>query len=760
MTKPPSPIGSHSSHWGAFSGQWVGDRLVITPHPGDPDPNPLIQNFPDALRHRARVARPMVRRGWLEHGPGPDSRRGRDAFVEMEWDDVLDLLAAELKRVRDNHGPGAVFGGSYGWSSAGRFHHAQSQLHRFLNIGLGGYVRSVNSYSAGASMVILPHVLGGYDDVTRRNVSWNEIVTDTDIVLAFGGMATKNSRVASGGISRHTEHGDMIAASKRGAQFVLIGPLKSDLPDEVNNEWLPIKPGTDTALMLALAHTLVADGAHDRGFLDSHCSGWSIFEDYLMGRSDGQPKDAAWAGAITGVASADIVALARRLPGKRVLVVVSHSLQRAEHGEQPVWMGSVLAAILGQHGLPGGGYSYALGAIANYGKPQNAVPIAALSQGQNSVRDFIPVARIADMLLNPGAPFDYNGERLTYPDIKLVYWAGGNPFHHHQDINRLRKAFAQVDTLVVHEMAWTATARHADIVLPCTMTLEREDIGGAPTDPLMIAMHRLAEPFGAARDDYAIFTDLAKRLGCAEAFTEGRSVEAWLRHLYGFTQDALAKKGFEAPDFDTFWQRGELRLPQLAHDGGPIRAFRDDPVTRPLATASGRIEIFSETVAGFGYADCPGHPTWLPPADVVSTAHPLQLVANQPATRLHSQFDFGGHSAALKHRGREVARLHPADAAARGIAEGDIIKLFNERGACLAAVDPHRGHPCRRGATADRRLVRSAGSGRRQGAVRARQSQRTDAGRRHLIAGTRLLRPAHDGRGRALQRQPAADPGL
>jgi biotin/methionine sulfoxide reductase len=686
MTKSPSPIGSHSSHWGAFSGQWVGDRLVITPHPGDPDPNPLIQNFPEALRHRARVAKPMVRRGWLERGPGQDSRRGRDAFVEMEWDDALDLLAAELKRVRDTHGARSVFGGSYGWSSAGRFHHAQSQLHRFLNTALGGYVRSVNSYSAGASMVILPHVLGGYDDVTRRNVSWGEIVTDTDIVLAFGGMATKNSRVASGGISRHTEHGDMIAASKRGAAFVLIGPLKSDLPDEVNNEWLPIRPGTDTALMLALAHTLVSDGTHDRGFLDSHCSGWSIFEDYLMGRSDGQPKDAAWAAAITGIAAAEIVALARRLPGKRVLVVVSHSLQRAEHGEQPVWMGSVLAAILGQHGLPGGGYSYALGAIANYGKVQNAVPIAALSQGQNSVRDFIPVARIVDMLLNPGSPFDYNGESLTYPDIKLVYWAGGNPFHHHQDINRLRKAFAQVDTLVVHEMAWTATARHADIVLPCTMTLEREDIGGAPTDPLMIAMHRLAEPFGEARDDYAIFTDLAKRLGCAEAFTEGRSVEAWLRHLYRFTQDALAAKGFEAPDFDTFWQRGELRLPQLTHDGGPIRAFRDDPVARPLSTASGRIEIFSEKIAGFGYADCPGHPAWLPPADVVSSAHPLQLVANQPATRLHSQFDFGGHSAALKHRGREVARLHPADAAARGIAEGDIIKLFNERGACLAAA--------------------------------------------------------------------------
>jgi Anaerobic dehydrogenases, typically selenocysteine-containing len=136
----------------------------------------------------------------------------------------------------------------------------------------------------------------------------------------------------------------MIAASARGTQFVLISPLKNDLPDEVNDEWLPIRPGTDTALMLALAHTLVADGSHDRQFLDSHCSGWEVFEDYLMGRSDGQPKHAAWASAITGIAAEEITALARRLPGKRVLVVVAHALQRAEHGEQPVWMGSVLAA--------------------------------------------------------------------------------------------------------------------------------------------------------------------------------------------------------------------------------------------------------------------------------------------------------------------------------------------------------------------------------------------------------------------------------
>ncbi|MES2030032.1 MAG: molybdopterin-dependent oxidoreductase, partial [Pseudomonadota bacterium] len=174
MTKQPNDNAkkSHSSHWGAFSGQWVDGKLVITPHPIDPDPNPIIQNFPEALRHKARIAKPMVRRGWLENGPGPDERRGRDAFVEMEWDEVLDLLAGELKRVKDTYSAKAIYGGSYGWSSAGRFHHAQSQIHRFLNVALGGYVRSVNSYSAGASTVLIPHILGNYEDMTRRNIGW------------------------------------------------------------------------------------------------------------------------------------------------------------------------------------------------------------------------------------------------------------------------------------------------------------------------------------------------------------------------------------------------------------------------------------------------------------------------------------------------------------------------------------------------------------------------------------------------------------
>src|ERR1700730_14221853 len=673
----------HSSHWGAFSVLARGRDIEVVPHPEDPDPSALLGNIPAAVSHRARIARPMVRRGWLERGPAPDGRRGRDEFVAVSWSRALDLVAAELRRCYGEYGPRAIFGGSYGWASAGRFHDAQRQIHRFLNFD-GGYVRSVNSYSSGAATVILPHILGPQGAVAGNNVSWAELVSESELVLAFGGMALKNNDVGGGGTSRHIARAQLRQARDRGIEFHLIGPIRDDMPREIEAVWHPIRPGTDVALLLGLAHTLVTEGRHDRAFLDRYCVGYEIFEGYLLGHGDGQPKDADWASAICGMPADEIVGLAGRAAGRRTLITCSQSLQRTEHGEQPVWMGVVLAALLGQVGLPGGGFAYALGSTSNTGKPPLAVPLPTLPIERNSIADFIPVARITDMLLHPGEVFDFNGQRLTYPDIRLVYWAGGNPFHHHQDLNRLRDAFARPDTVIVHESAWTATARHADIVLPATITLEREDIGGSPGDPLLVAMHRAVPAYAEARDDYDIFSVLAERLGIAQRFTEGRSARQWLRHLYEPTRRALLEGGAEAPDFDEFWATGELALRTLPWDGGIVRAFRRDPGAAPLPTPSGKIEIASAKIADFGYSDCPGHPTWLPPAEGPNSRFSLQLVANQPATRLHSQLDFGATSLKSKINGREPVRIHPQDAAARGIGDGDIVRLYNDHGACRA----------------------------------------------------------------------------
>ncbi|MGH7046259.1 MAG: molybdopterin-dependent oxidoreductase [Stellaceae bacterium] len=679
----------HSSHWGAFSVAAREREIAIVPHPRDPDPSMLLGNIPASVAHRARIARPMVRRGWLERGPGPDEGRGADEFVAVSWPEALDRVTAELRRVYAVHGPSAVFGGSYGWASAGRFHDAQHQLHRFLNCA-GGYVRSINSYSSGAATVILPHVIGPQSAVAGNSVSWDELAAASDMVLAFGGMALKNNDVGGGGTSRHVARCHLRKARERGAEFHLFGPLRDDLPDFVEAVWHPIRPGTDVALMLGLAHTLVREGLHDRAFLQRFCIGWEMFEDYLLGCGDGEPKDAAWAAAICGLDAGEIAALARRCVARRTLITCSQSLQRAEHGEQPLWMGVVLAAMLGQMGREGGGFAYALGSSSNTGKPPLAVPLPTMPIGRNSITDFIPVARICDMLLHPGEEFDYDGRRVTYPDIRLLYWAGGNPFHHHQDLGRLRRGFARPQTIIVHEQVWTATARHADIVLPATITLEREDIGAAAGDPLIVAMHRALAPYAAARDEYDIFTELAERLGFAQIFTEGRSARQWLEYIYEPTRHALAERGINAPDFAEFWADGELALPVRSQDGGIVRAFRHNPEAAPLPTPSGKIEIASATIAGFGYTDCPGHPAWLAPEEgfgaPAAARFPLQLIANQPKTRLHSQLDFGATSLAAKIKGREPVRIHPQDAAARGITEGDIVRLYNDRGACLAGA--------------------------------------------------------------------------
>jgi biotin/methionine sulfoxide reductase len=302
----------------------------------------------------------------------------------------------------------------------------------------------------------------------------------------------------------------------------------------------------------------------------------------------------------------------------------------------------------------------------------------------------IPVARLADMLLHPGEVYDFNGERCVYPDIKLVYWAGGNPFHHHQDLNRLRRAWQKPQTIIVHDSVWTPTARHADIVLPATTALERNDIGGASRDPFVFAMHRAINPVGDARNDYDIFAALAARLGYEAAFTEGRDEIAWCRFIYDRVRAGAADKEIALPGFQEFWAAGHVEFPPPKRDFVLFEDFRRDPDRHPLKTPSGRIEIGSETVGGFGYDGCPPHPAWIAPVEWLGCARaerwPIHLVTHQPAGRLHSQIDFGPVSRSGKIAGHEAIRINPADAARRGLRDGDIVRVFNERGACLAGV--------------------------------------------------------------------------
>ncbi|MDA0662232.1 MAG: molybdopterin guanine dinucleotide-containing S/N-oxide reductase [Proteobacteria bacterium] len=681
---------NHSSHWGAFTAEVENGRVVgVSPAEGDPYPAEILNAVPSALYHECRVAEPMVRTGWLENGPaGGGTGRGGEPFVPVSWDTALSLVTAELERVKARHGNSAIFGGSYGWSSAGRFHHAKTLLQRFLN-GHGGFTAQVHSYSIAAGLAILPHILG--DIRGLRNVtSWRSIAQNAGLFVAFGGIGTKNTQVEPGGAGQHSTAYWLHQLKDAGVEVVSVTPLRDDTPDFVRSQWLAPRPNTDVALMLGLAHTLYTEELHDPAFLARYCVGFEKFQPYLTGETDGTPKSADWAAPITGIDAETIRTLARKMAAKRTMIGTSYSLQRGDHGEQTFWMTATLAAMLGQIGLPGGGFGFGYGSMQGQGNPVEPIAVPAMLSGANPTGSFIPVARITDLLLNPGGEYDFNGKRRRYPDTKLIYWCGGNPFHHHQDINRLIEGWRKPDTIIVHEPWWTATARHADIVLPATTTLERNDIGASGRDRFIMAMAKAVEPVGGARNDFDIFSDLADRLGFRSAFTEDRDEMAWLRHLYEVSRQQAAQSRVEMPDFETFWEQGRVEIAEPAKPHVIYDDFRANPAANPLPTPSGLIEIFSETIDGFGYDDCPGHPVWLEPVEWLGAPeaerHPLHLMSNQPSTRLHAQMDCGSVSVASKINGREPVALNPTDAAARGIGPGDVVRIFNDRGETLAGA--------------------------------------------------------------------------
>ena len=673
------------THWGAFEVDSDGSEITgVRPFAKDPDPS-LIG---DSLRAvtRSRVKAPSIRQSWLEHGPDSDGeKRGIDPFVEVSWDRALDLAASELDRVRTTLGNHAIFGGSYGWASAGRFHHAQSQLHRFLTV-IGGYVGKRDTYSHAAGEVITPYVVGyNYWDLQAQHTALPVIAAHTELIVSFGGIPMKNAQVQNGGMGRHTLRGFLEQAKDRGTRFVNISPIRDDLADELEAEWLALRPGTDVAIMLALMHTLTTEGLSDEGFLESHCVGWPRLRAYVLGETDSQAKTAEWAASISGLDADRIRSLARELAGSRSMLNIAWGVQRADCGEQTWWALMALASVVGQIGLPGGGFGIGYGAVHSIGNGVTRRPFPALGRPPNPVEDFIPVARIADMLLDPGGSYTYDGQDRAYPQIDLIYWSGGNPFHHHQDLNRLTKAWARPSTIIVNEPFWTSTAKRADIVFPATTPLERFDVGGSPREDFLFAMEPVLDPVGQARDDYDIFAALASRLGAGESFTEGRTSRQWVEHFYHSFREEFP----DAPSYAEFLADGFLQHPATEASATVLlEAFREDPEEAGLPTPSGKIELYSEVIEAFDYADCPPHPTFIPPREWLGQVsdYPLQLISNQPPSRLHSQLDHGETSQARKIEGREVIRMHPDDAAARELASGDTVRVHNGRGSCYAAL--------------------------------------------------------------------------
>ncbi|HIY44863.1 MAG TPA: molybdopterin guanine dinucleotide-containing S/N-oxide reductase [Candidatus Helicobacter avistercoris] len=702
-----------AAHWGALKISVKNGKIVKSGNAFDGMVyNPLQSVTADLVdgKRTNRIKAPMVRKSYLEKKANNRELRGADEWVEVSYEQAIKLVADEVARVRKEKGANGIYGGSYGWKSSGNLHNARTLLHRYLTMG-GGFVGGLGDYSAGAAQVIMPHVMGTLETYEQQT-SWPLIMQHSKVVVIWGANPMDTLRIAwtsndGVGLEYFTK------LKNSGKKIIIIDPIKSNTVEFYGKkaEWLSPKPNTDVALMLGIIHTMLSTGKYDKEFIETYTEGFDKFADYVMGKTgDKTVKDAKWASKISGISEKKIKELAKVFFENRTMLMTGYNMQRQHHGEQVHWMAVALASAIGQIGLPGGGFGISYH-YANGGSPTTNAPVIggitvgkASGGGQEWLNDgsstAIPVARIADCLLNPGKAIDYNGRKITYPDIDLVYWVGGNPFVHHQDTNLLVKAWKKPSTVIVHDMYWTPTAKMADIVFPITTPYERNDLtmSGDYSNLNINPMKQVVARMPKSKHDYEVFADLAKAAGFGEQYTEGKSEMQWLEEFYNVAYNqakqagALMADGNEMPDFATFWNANKpLTFAPTPEGEEFVRYgdFREDPILNPLGTPSGKIEIYSETIAKMGYKDCGAYPQWFEPIEWIGMKNKpaeFALVSPHPSLRLHSQLSNTSLRKQYAVADREPIWINPADAKAKGIKNGDIVRVFNARGQILAGA--------------------------------------------------------------------------
>ncbi|QKS94232.1 trimethylamine-N-oxide reductase TorA [Vibrio alginolyticus] len=696
------------SHWGAFRAHiYAGKVQEIKPLELDKNPTEMLNGIKGIIYSPSRVRYPMVRLDWLKKHKYSADTRGNNRFIRVTWDEALDLFYRELERIQKDYGPWALHAGQTGWNQTGSFNNCTAHMQRAVGMH-GNFITKVGDYSTGAGQTIMPYVLGS-TEVYAQGTSWSEILENSDNIVLWANDPVKNLQV---GWNCETHESFKYLAqlkekvAKGEINVLSVDPVKNKTQRYLENDHLYINPLTDVAFMLAVAHVLYNENLYDKKFIDTYCLGFEEFIQYVQGKTkDKVEKTPEWAAAICGVKADKIREFARMLVSGRTQILMGWCIQRQEHGEQPYWAAAVVAAMVGQIGLPGGGISYghhyssigvpSTGFAGPGGFPRN------LDQGMkpkwdnndfNGYSRTIPVARWIDCLLEPGKEINYNGGKVKLPDFKMMVISGCNPWHHHQDRNRMKKAFRKLQTVVTIEFAWTATCRFSDIVLPACTQWERNDIDvyGSYSNKGLIAMHRLVDPLFQSKPDFQIMSELTQRFGRREEYTRGMSEMEWIESLYNDCKKANEGK-FEMPEFNEFWEKSVLDFgegkPWVRHAD-----FRKDPELNPLGTPSGFIEITSRKIGRYGYEHCQEHPMWFEKSERShggpgSDKYPFWLQSCHPDKRLHSQMcESEGFRATYAVQGREPVYINPADAKAKGIKDGDLVRVFNGRGQLLAGA--------------------------------------------------------------------------
>lgn len=696
-----------AARWGALLVEAKDGKIISSTNAlAQTVENSLQTTAADQVHTQARIKYPMVRKGYLANPEKPDGKRGNDEFERISWEQALNLIHKQHARIRKSYGAESIFAGSYGWRSSGSLHKAQTLLQRYMSMA-GGYSGHLGDYSTGAAQIIMPHVVGSIE-VYEQQTTYPVILESSDVVVLWGINPLNTLKIAwSSTDGAGLEFFHQLQKSKK--TIIAIDPMRSETIEFFgdNVQWIAPHPGTDVAMMLGIAHSLATKKQHDIDFLNKYTTGYDKFENYLLGKSDNTPKTVEWASAICGVPAKQLEVLGDIFSKNRTMLMGGWGIQRQQYGEQKHWMMVTLAAMLGQIGLPGGGFGFSYH-YSNGGNPTRkagvlpaiAAEIAGSSSAGNdwaisgAINSF-PVARIVEALENPKAKYQHNGHERTYPDIKMIWWAGGGNFTHHQDTNRLIKAWQKPELIVISEPYWTAAAKHADIVLPITTSFERNDLTmtGDYSNQHLVPMKQVILPQFEARSDFDVFADLAELLnsGGRAVYSENKNEMEWLSSFYKEAQKTAQQNRISLPNFDRFWKENkliEMKWDETSAKFVRYADFRKDPALNPLGTPSGKIEIYSKTIEGFHYADCPPHPTWLAPTEWVGSAKAdeLQLMTSHAAHRLHSQLNYAKLRELYAVANREPIWIHPEDAQKRGINNGDLVRAYNQRGEILVGA--------------------------------------------------------------------------
>nr|MBS9782400.1 molybdopterin-dependent oxidoreductase [Arcobacter sp.] len=465
-----------ASHFGPFYAHVRDGKIVdITSQDSDVNPTTLVKALTDRNTTNSRVKFPTVRKSYLEavRNGSDDVKpelRGKEEFVRVSWDEALDLVEKGIRKAQKKNGNKGLYNAAYsGWSHPGGFK-PNVCAGRFFNL-IGGAVGTAGEFSNGAAGPVNPTVVGDME-VYSIQTAFPQIVKNTKVMVLWGADLYKNNKIGWS-VPSHNCYDAYEEFKKAGIKFISIDPQYTTSAQEFKADWIKIRPNTDVALMLGMMNYLYKSKKYDAKFIEKYTSGFDKFLPYLLGKTDGVDKTPAWAAKITEVSEKQIKELADIMVDNRTFLAGNWAMQRASHGEQVDWTLIVLASMIGQIGLPGGGFGFSMhyenGGDAGSGKRT----VGGLSQGGgDKVGIAIPASRMSDLILHPNTKVTYKGKEITYPEVSFMLSTGASPIGHQPDINRAIKAMRKLDTVVTIDPWWIPTAKYSDIVLPATTILE------------------------------------------------------------------------------------------------------------------------------------------------------------------------------------------------------------------------------------------------------------------------------------------------